>query len=97
MDTEKQVLCDSQLERFMEAIKVDKYWYDFFYLEIMTGMRRGEICGIKWSNIEFNAGIFFRYEGYKVDRFQCFSLEEIYDSYEKIVRKDNYGKNQSYN
>ena len=54
--TEKQVLCDSQLERFMEAIKVDKYWYDFFYLEIMTGMRRGEICGIKWSDIDFNAG-----------------------------------------
>ena len=53
---EKQVLCDSQLERFMEAIKVDKYWYDFFYLEIMTGMRRGEICGIKWSDIDFNAG-----------------------------------------
>ncbi len=54
--TEKQVLCDSQLERFMEAIKVDKYWYDFFYLEIMTGMRRGEICGIKWSDIDFGAG-----------------------------------------
>ena len=54
--TEKQVLCDSQLERFMEAIKVDKYWYDFFYLEIMTGMRRGEICGIKWSDIDFNVG-----------------------------------------
>lgn len=53
---EKQVLCDSQLERFMEAIKVDKYWYDFFYLEIMTGMRRGEICGIKWSDIDFGAG-----------------------------------------
>ena len=54
--TEKQVLCDSQLERFIEAIKVDKYWYDFFYLEIMTGMRRGEICGIKWSDIDFGAG-----------------------------------------
>ena len=54
--TEKQVLCDSQLETFMEAIKVDKYWYDFFYLEIMTGMRRGEICGIKWSDIDFGAG-----------------------------------------
>ena len=54
--TEKQVLCDSQLERFMEAIKVDKYWNDFFYLEIMTGLRRGEICGLKWSDIDFTAG-----------------------------------------
>ena len=53
---EKQVLCDSQLERFMEAIKEDPYWHDFFYVEIMTGLRRGEICGLKWSDINFADG-----------------------------------------
>ncbi|MBR2293409.1 MAG: site-specific integrase, partial [Clostridia bacterium] len=51
--TEKQVLGDSQLDKFMEAIKQEPYWYDFFYVEIMTGLRRGEICGIKWSDINF--------------------------------------------
>ena len=30
------------------------YWYDFFYVEIMTGLRRGEICGLKWSDVNFN-------------------------------------------
>ena len=54
--TEKQVLCDSQLDKFMDAIKREQYWYDFFYVEIMTGLRRGEICGIKWNDINFTEG-----------------------------------------
>ena len=54
--TEKQVLDDSQLNRFLEAIQGEPYWHDFFYVELMTGLRRGEICGIKWSDIDFNEG-----------------------------------------
>jgi len=54
--TEKQILDDEQLDRFMEAIKREPYWYDFFYVEIMTGLRRGEICGIKWTDINFTEG-----------------------------------------
>ena len=54
--TEKQVLDDSQLNRFLEAIQGEQYWHDFFYVEVMTGLRRGEICGIKWSDIDFNEG-----------------------------------------
>lgn len=53
---EKQVLGDSQLDRFMEAIRKEPYWYDFFYVEVMTGLRRGEICGLKWTDIDFTAG-----------------------------------------
>lgn len=52
---EKQILGDEQLDRFLDAIKQEPYWYDFFYLEIMTGLRRGEICGLKWSDIDFGA------------------------------------------
>ena len=52
---EKQILGDEQLTRFLEEIKGDEYWYDFFYLEVMTGLRRGEICGLKWSDIDFDA------------------------------------------
>ena len=51
--TEKQVLCNSQLDKFIEAIEKEPYWYDFFYVEIMTGLRRGEICGLKWTDINF--------------------------------------------
>ena len=54
--TEKQVLDDSQLNRFLEAIQGEPYWHDFFYVEVMTGLRRGEICGIKWNDIDFNEG-----------------------------------------
>ena len=53
---EKQVLGDSQLDKFMEAIKQEPYWNDFFYVEVMTGLRRGEICGLKWSDINFAEG-----------------------------------------
>ena len=31
-------------------------WYDFFYIELLTGLRRGEICGLKWSDMNFDEG-----------------------------------------
>ena len=52
---EKQVLGDEQLDRFLEEIKKEEYWCDFFYVEVMTGLRRGEICGLKWSDFDFDA------------------------------------------
>ena len=56
---EKQVLGDSQLDKFMDAIRQEPYWNDFFYVEVMTGLRRGEICGIKWSDINFDEGTLY--------------------------------------
>lgn len=46
----KQVLNDEQLDKLMSVIKEDKLWYDFFYTELTTGLRRGEICGLKWED-----------------------------------------------
>jgi integrase len=48
----KKILNEEQLNRFMDAIKSEPLWYDFFYTEITTGLRKGEICGLKW--IDFN-------------------------------------------
>ena len=49
---EKQVLTKDQLETFMKLIEEDEEWYDFFYTEIITGMRQGEICGLRWEDFD---------------------------------------------
>lgn len=46
------MLNDEQLDRFINVIKEDKLWYDFFYTELTTGLRRGEICGLKWEDFD---------------------------------------------
>lgn len=52
----KQILTEEQLERFMEVIKQDPLWFDFFYTELTTGLRRGEICGLRWTDFEEQTG-----------------------------------------
>ena len=48
----KKVLTDKQLDKFMEAVRQDAVWYDFFYTELTTGLRRGEICGLMWQDFD---------------------------------------------
>lgn len=47
-----KVLTDEQLTEFMKAAEADEHWCDFFYTELTTGLRRGEICGLKWSDFD---------------------------------------------
>ena len=54
--TEKQVLSKDQLEAFMDLLKFDQWWYGFFYTEIITGMRKGEICGLQWKDFDGKNG-----------------------------------------
>ena len=49
---QKQILNNEQLNRFLDVIKTEPAWYDFFYTEITTGLRRGEICGLRWEDLD---------------------------------------------
>ena len=52
----KQILNNEQLDKFMTQIKQDEKWYDFFYTEITTGLRKGEICALKWEDFDEHCG-----------------------------------------
>ncbi len=53
---EKQVLTKNQIETFMKLLDGDEHWHDFFYTEIITGLRQGEICGLCWEDFDETNG-----------------------------------------
>ena len=52
----KRILNEQELDTFMEAIRQDEVWCEFFYTELMTGLRRGEICGLMWKDFDEKKG-----------------------------------------
>lgn len=56
------LLTPDQIKEFLDCS--DAYQKVWAYLAIFTGMRRGEICGLKWSQVNLDAGL-IRIEGYQ--------------------------------
>ena len=49
------ILTPEEMHRLLIQAKHDNY-YELFLLEAATGMRRGEICGLKWDDIDLQSG-----------------------------------------
>lgn len=52
---EMQVLTQDEIRRFLMQAHAEGY-YELFLLELTTGMRRGEILGLQWKDVNFATG-----------------------------------------
>lgn len=52
---EAQVWTGAQVTTFLNGIREHK-WHAIFFLAVTTGMRRGEILGLHWSDIDLEVG-----------------------------------------
>ena len=50
------ILNEEQMDTFLAAVEQDSIWKDFFYTELTTGLRLGEICGLMWSDFDVRKG-----------------------------------------
>ena len=53
----KRILTRAEMDAFLEVVEQDEVWCDFFYVELTTGLRRGEICGLVWQDFDARNGV----------------------------------------
>lgn len=53
--TEMNVWDEATLQRFFDLAQ-DHRFRDVFLLAVLTGLRRGELCGLKWDAVDFDQG-----------------------------------------
>ena len=53
---EMQTIPAEQLQAFLDEAKATGV-YEMYYIELATGLRRGELLGLKWSDIDWKNGI----------------------------------------
>ncbi len=53
---EKQTIPTEQLQAFLTEAKASGV-YEMYYIELSTGLQRGELLGLKWPDIDWKNGI----------------------------------------
>ena len=51
-----KILNEEQMDTFLAAVDGNEIWRDFFYTELTTGLRLGEICGLMWNDFDGRKG-----------------------------------------
>jgi integrase len=53
----KHITWTGELQRtFLESVQASR-WYPLWMLALASGMRRGELCGLRWSDVDLAAGM----------------------------------------
>ena len=82
---EMQVLTHEEMRRFLIQSKQDDF-YELALLELATGMRRGEICALKWSDLDFETGALrIQRQAYHVDHGVVISEPKTKQSCRSII------------
>lgn len=82
---EMQVLTHEEMRRFLIQSKQDDF-YELALLELATGMRRGEICALKWSDLDFETGeLHIQRQAYHVDHDVVISEPKTKQSCRSII------------
>ena len=50
------ILNEEQLDAFLTAVKQDAVRKAFFYTELTTSLRLGEICALQWNDLNLKTG-----------------------------------------
>ena len=82
---EMQVLTHEEMRRFLIQSKQDDF-YELALLELATGMRRGEICALKWSDLDFETGaLHIQRQAYHADHGVVISEPKTKQSCRSII------------
>ena len=82
---EMQVLTHDEMRRFLIQSKQDDF-YELALLELATGMRRGEICALKWSDLDFDTGaLHIQRQAYHVDHGVIVSVPKTKQSNRSVI------------